>query len=509
MAILFSCSNIFITKMKQFIQISGLLLFICSSQLIAQITVSSPAASSSITTCNNYIVRFSPGTGYSGNATAEVHQNKSSGAVVKTYGYPSTYLEMNYDNTVSACGLCPGNYQLKVYDAYNSSNYGWSEIFTVGPLPAPPSVSLESNSGSSFEIRWTSVTGATEFRLDVATTSDFQSGSILPSYNDYHASGGDSGGFYVTGVNSSTVYYVRVRAYNSCSTSSNSPTLTVSCPLPSAPTATPATSVTATSFVANWNAVSQATGGYNLIITRSGDSPITIQTSNTSYTYSSAHPSSSYNYKVRSIGCGGTSGDSNVISLTTSALGVPVYASAGGSGGTGSPFEWTVGWTTISGATTYNLQVSPYNTFSSIFYSSEASPTHDSFEADYCREYFWRVRAKCATGEYSQFSPTYDLQAGACRTVTLDSQPVENEDTDQGIAFYPNPAENYLRINLPKVANAGLLVHVNDMAGRDVHCQTQISTGYAQLDISNIPSGFYIISVSYGSINYKGKFVRR
>jgi len=65
---------------------------------------------------------------------------------------------------------------------------------------------------------WSSVTGATRYRLDVSTNSNFT--SFVSGYNDRNV--GSNTVFHVTGLNPDTTYYYRVRARDGNNVSSNS-----------------------------------------------------------------------------------------------------------------------------------------------------------------------------------------------------------------------------------------------------------------------------------------------
>lgn len=76
---------------------------------------------------------------------------------------------------------------------------------------------------------WTTSGGATSYRMDVDDNSDFS--SPLAGYNDLDVSNVTT--YNVTGLTCATTYYYRVRAVNSCGTTTNSNTITVttgSCP---------------------------------------------------------------------------------------------------------------------------------------------------------------------------------------------------------------------------------------------------------------------------------------
>jgi len=65
---------------------------------------------------------------------------------------------------------------------------------------------------------WTSVSGATSYRLDVSTISTFA--TFVPGYNDLNV--GNVTTKNVTGLSANMFYYYRVRAVNAGGTSPNS-----------------------------------------------------------------------------------------------------------------------------------------------------------------------------------------------------------------------------------------------------------------------------------------------
>ena len=71
---------------------------------------------------------------------------------------------------------------------------------------------------NSFRANWSSVSGATGYRLDVATNNSFT--NYVAGYHDLNV--GNVFSRDVAGLNASTAYYYRVRAYNGSGTSGNS-----------------------------------------------------------------------------------------------------------------------------------------------------------------------------------------------------------------------------------------------------------------------------------------------
>jgi hypothetical protein len=95
-------------------------------------------------------------------------------------------------------------------------------ILINGPLSPTTTTAATGPSFSSFVANWTALVGATGYYLDVST-SNFA--TFLPGYNNLLV--GNVSSYLVSGLVQNTPYYYRVRAINSCATSSDSNTTTV------------------------------------------------------------------------------------------------------------------------------------------------------------------------------------------------------------------------------------------------------------------------------------------
>ncbi|HEX2269312.1 MAG TPA: M12 family metallo-peptidase, partial [Pyrinomonadaceae bacterium] len=185
-------------------------------------------------------------------------------------------------------------------------------------LPAPTANAATSVTNNSFTANWSSVSNATGYRLDVSTNSSFS--SFLSGFNNLDV--GNVLSRSVTGLNPGTTYFYRVRAFNSSGTSGNSTTITV-VTVPAAPVAKTATGVTGSSFTANWNSASGATGYRLDVSTSSSFSSFVIGYNNLemgntlSGSVTGLSPATTYFYRVRAYNSNGISGNSLSITTTT------------------------------------------------------------------------------------------------------------------------------------------------------------------------------------------------
>ena len=216
--------------------------------------------------------------------------------------------------TMSRTGLPAGTLIYFRGYAVNSIGTGYSPdgSFWTAP-PAPNASAASSVGGTTFVANWSAAQGATGYRLDVATDSGFT--SMVSGQNNRNV--GDVTSASVTGLSPDTVYYYRVRAYNSGGTGASSGTIslqTLDVQIPDPPTSQPATPVTASSFTATWAPSSGATE-YILEVASNPNfsNATTINVGNTtSYT---VNESGSLYYRVRAVNQEGSSSPSSSIGV--------------------------------------------------------------------------------------------------------------------------------------------------------------------------------------------------
>ena len=222
--------------------------------------------------------------------------------------------------TYAVTGLAGGTtyyYRLRAVNASGPSAN--SNVITVLTVPAAPAATAASAvSAAGFNANWGAVTGAASYRLDVSTSNAF--GTFLAGYQDVNVNNVTT--YAVTGLTPSATYYYRLRAVNASGTSADSNVITV-LTVPAAPVATAATAIASASFQANWLAAGGATS-YRLDVSTSnafgtfvaGYHDLNVNDV-TAYAVTGLASNTTYYYRLRAASAGGSSMDSNVISLTT------------------------------------------------------------------------------------------------------------------------------------------------------------------------------------------------
>ncbi len=301
-------------------------------------------------------------------------------------------------------GLSPASgyyYRVRSYNNGGisiSSNMG--AVVTLPAIPAVPQPGVPLSVGQfSFTAVWGAVSGATGYRLDVSTSVNFA--TFVTGNNNRDTATSTSA--TVSSLTAGTVYYYRVRSYNTGGTSSNSSIgAVVTLPAtPAVPTALATTAITLNSFTANWGVASGATGYFLDVATDSSfTSPVSGATnrdvgSATSTGVSGLQDGTTYYYRVRSYNNGGTSASS--VPKSTATLPVaPVSTDATAVVQAG----FTANWNAVRGATSYSIDVATNVSFNPILTNKTTTGATSVAVASLTAgtTYYYRVRAATAGG---------------------------------------------------------------------------------------------------------------
>ncbi|MBI5808820.1 MAG: fibronectin type III domain-containing protein [Ignavibacteriales bacterium] len=312
--------------------------------------------------------------------------------------------------TADVSGLNPNtNYYYRVRSENSGGVSGNSNIISLTTLPssldAPVATAATSITQTSFTANWNAVAGANKYFLDVSTVNDFS--SYITGYENKDV--GNLTTENLTGLNANTIYYYRVRANNGSVTSGNSNVIDVTTlpNIPDAPVATAATNVTQTSFTANWNASSSATKYFIDIATENTFTNFLSGYQDkelgnvTSENVTGLNANAQYFYRIRANNVSGTSGNSNVIDVTTlpNAPAAPNANSATNISSTG----FTANWDASTGATKYYLDVATDNTFTTFVTGFQNKDVGNNLNANVTglnptTNYFYRVRGENSGG---------------------------------------------------------------------------------------------------------------
>lgn len=116
--------------------------------------------------------------------------------------------------------------------------------------------------------------------------------------------------------------------------------------------------------------------------------------------------------------------------------------------------------------------------------------------------YQWKVRSNCA-GTFSAFSATSTFTTAACRMDDM-------EDVATEITLYPNPAADFMYIDITTEITDGTEVFVTDMSGRTISgLNFTNDEDMFVLDVASLPAGLYMLSVRQGDVTTTANFVKQ
>jgi C1A family cysteine protease/transcriptional regulator CtsR len=307
-------------------------------------------------------------------------------------------------------------YRVRAYSA--AANSGYSNEALATTLPPPPSApTLKSPASASTvpsltpRLEWNASTGATDYGLQVATTSSFT--NLLVNET------GITNLYYDTApgiLKWNTTYYWRVNARNSFgSTSSWSSSRyfkTAVGPPPNAPSNLIATPISSSQINLTWQDNSGDETGFKIERKTGSGSYSQIATVGagvTSYSNSGLSTSTTYYYRVRAYSAAGNSNYSNEASATTLPPPPPAPTlKSPASASTVPSLTPRLEWNASSGAVSYSLQISTSSSFTSLLVN-ETGITDLYYDIasgllKWNTTYYWRVNARNSYGSASSWS---------------------------------------------------------------------------------------------------------
>jgi hypothetical protein len=315
----------------------------------------------------------------------------------------------------SVCLECPNGYDLTILGRIDGADISWGVApasfyieytlrqldnfysdYIIVNIVEPPSpygnfaLPATSTAATSFIANWNQISGFTDYRLQVSTSSSFPANSLLLNTVVTATSK------IVTVPAGGTTYYYRVRPEGSTGYSNVISVLT----LPSAPPALSPTGVSNTSFTARWSTVASATE-YNVDVATDNTFQNLVWMNASAGVASELlitglEPNVKYYYRIRAKNATGTSLQSNVISLTTISIPIAIAATDV------LPTSFAAQWNPVAGASGYRLDVSKQNTFSTFVTGYNnlpvTGPGHVVSGLETGIPHYYRVRSVTASG---------------------------------------------------------------------------------------------------------------
>ncbi|MFA5806204.1 MAG: T9SS type A sorting domain-containing protein [Melioribacteraceae bacterium] len=284
---------------------------------------------------------------------------------------------------------------------------------------------------------------------------------------------------------------------------------------PSAPIATNATSITQTSFKANWNAASTTTK-YFLDVAIDANFNNILSTYNnkdvgnvTTFSITGLTVASTFFYRVRAYNSAGVSANSNTITITTlpNAPTAPIAKVATNTTQT----SFTADWNSVSGATGYYFDLAINANFTNLLtnYNNKDVGNVTSLAINGLATnftYYYRVRAY-NTGGTSGNSNTIIVN------LTSDVEQIENEKPMSFKLFqnYPNPFNPTTKIQFDLPKDVVVRLSVFNTLGQEiavlVNQQLSGGTYSVDFDATKLPNGIYFYKIQAGSFSQTKKLV--
>ncbi len=371
------------------------------------------------------------------------------------------------------------------------------------PPSAPFNLTALAVSTTGINLNWTDTSSIEEgFKIERSTDAG-------TAWKQIDSLGPNIVSFSDTGLVPNTIYHYRLYAFNVIGNSpySNIAFDTTFGLLPSGPFELTALAVSASRIDLKWADTSSIEDGFKMErSTNAGINWVRIDSLGpniAAYSDTGLAASTIYHYRVYSFNAFGVSPYSNIAFDTTfilapiaPALLLPLDSAVGQS------LQPTLEWTTVPGAATYGIQVSPHSNFDTLVVDvTGLDSSHYTIPINILMNhtwYYWRANASNITGT-SSWSTEWRFE-----TMFLGLNTYSNEIPKVYKLYnnFPNPfnPSTKIRFDIPKTSKVNVIVY--DILGREIAqlYNNILNPGKFELswNASNYPSGVYFYRIIAG-----------
>ena len=358
-------------------------------------------------------------------------------------------------------------------------------------------------------IYWTGVTGATNYRVRIiSTTSTF---STVNTRNQ-----GSTTNFklsWVPGIQYGQSYDMSISAYVNGVWQSYGPTCNVSTtPLNSAPTSSlsPGScgkSLTSLDELLYFTGVPMATN-YRLEISNAAQSFTTVNVrNNTVLNYrmswiTGVQYGRTYNVRISAMINGAWQAYGNMCTVTTpSAIPTTQFAICGN---TVPSLTTTVNFNPVVGATKYRLEITPSVGTPTVHVRPNNLTTWAlSYQTGTKCGVTYSIRVSAYVGNvWGAYGPPCTLSCSGTQLRILNENGEMNNEEDLQVKLYPNPNNGRFTLDLPEDAD----VIIMDALGKEV-LRHHFNAGKQELELYNVENGIYFINVVGTSSKFNQKII--
>jgi hypothetical protein len=222
--------------------------------------------------------------------------------------------------------------------------------------------------------------------------------------------------------------------------------------------------------------------------------------SNTTFLFSGLNSGTVYYWRVRAVTPEGVGEWSDVWNFKTG-NDIPVLVlPENGDNKVVNPIKFQ--WQAVTGAITYELNVSESSVFSDNIISKNDISTveYTTSELDYPKTYYWRIRAKSEEGNLN-WSQVWSFG-------TKDPNSVKDNIVKNEAETYPNPANNIVTFKLINNNSGTAELKIMEITGRTVYIgSVEIMNDLINFDCNELSNGLYFFAITTLDNNIQGEFI--